>query len=84
MTVVILEIMKTAISVPDSLFRRAEELAGQWGVSRSELYATALEEFLAERESQNLTARLDEVYVDSSLAPEFALAQSKAIGREEW
>ncbi len=79
-------IMKTAISVPDSLFRRAEELAGRWGVSRSELYATALEEFLAERESQNLTARLDEVYgdVDSSLAPEFALAQSKAIGREEW
>ena len=78
--------MKTAISVPDNLFRRAEEFASRRGVSRSELYATALEEFLAERDSQNLTARLDEVYadVDSSIAPELRHAQSKAIGREEW
>src|SRR5688572_2300207 len=35
--------MKTAISLPDALFEAAELLAGRLGVSRSRLYANALE-----------------------------------------
>jgi hypothetical protein len=32
--------MKTAISLPDSVFAEAEALAQQLGLSRSELYST--------------------------------------------
>ena len=34
--------MRTAISIPDDLFESAEELAAELGMSRSQLYATAL------------------------------------------
>lgn len=34
--------MKTAISLPDSVFEEAEALAQQLGLSRSELYTKAL------------------------------------------
>lgn len=34
--------MKTAISLPDNLFARAEQLAARRGISRSQLYAEAI------------------------------------------
>lgn len=80
--------MKTAISIPDSIFRRAEEVAAAYGLSRSELYVTALREYLDECDSgsERITERLDEVYGEESaqLEPIIARAQSVAIGREEW
>ena len=39
--------MKTAISLPDALFRAGDALAKRMKLSRSELYARALAEFLA-------------------------------------
>jgi metal-responsive CopG/Arc/MetJ family transcriptional regulator len=36
--------MKTAISIPDELFNRAEEMARKTGKSRSQLYQEALSE----------------------------------------
>ena len=41
--------MKTFISVPDSLFDVAEELARRTGLTRSELYTRALAEYVEER-----------------------------------
>ena len=38
--------MKTAISLPDDLFKSADALAGRLGVSRSQLYQEALAEYL--------------------------------------
>jgi len=38
--------MKTAISLPDSVFDEAEALAQQLGLSRSELYTKALRAYL--------------------------------------
>lgn len=38
--------MKTAISLPDDLFARAEQLAARRGVSRSQLYAEAIAHLL--------------------------------------
>ena len=40
--------MKTAISLPDELFEEAESLASRLGMSRSGLYAAALEDFMLE------------------------------------
>jgi len=39
-------IMKIAISIPDPIFQAAEGLAHRLGISRSELYAEALAEYM--------------------------------------
>jgi metal-responsive CopG/Arc/MetJ family transcriptional regulator len=38
--------MKTAISLPDALYREADRTAKQMGIPRSRLFAQAVEEFL--------------------------------------
>ena len=42
--------MKTTISLPDDLFFAAEALAAKLGVSRSEIYALAVAEFVAKHQ----------------------------------
>lgn len=86
MTRVILQDVKTAISLPDELFKRAEELAQQLGIPRSQLYACALSEYLAANSSQHVTAALNDVYADtdSSLEPAIAARQSAALPDEDW
>lgn len=54
--------MKTAISLSDDLFESADALAQRLGVSRSELYATAVAEFLAKHKGTKVTERLDQIY----------------------
>jgi metal-responsive CopG/Arc/MetJ family transcriptional regulator len=55
--------VKIAVSVPDELFERADELAGRLGVSRSQVYARALEEYLESHGAENdpVTAKLNEL-----------------------
>ena len=53
--------MKTAISVPDDVFEQAERLAQQTGRSRSELYSTALAQYLASHDPESVTAAIDGV-----------------------
>jgi predicted transcriptional regulator len=61
--------VKTAISVPDALYHRAERVAQQRGRSRSALYAEALEAYLdAAEETDEVTATLDEMYADAVAA----------------
>jgi len=54
--------MKTAVSLPDELFTKIENKAKRLGVSRSHLFAMALETYLRESEYDNITSRLNEVY----------------------
>lgn len=56
---VILPLVKTAVSLPDELFDDAERLADQLGLSRSELYARALNSFLETQEDDPVTTALD-------------------------
>ena len=56
--------MKTAISLPDSLFRQADQMAAELSISRSRLVAMALEEFIRRHRQQKVTERLDAVYCD--------------------
>ncbi len=78
--------MKTAISIPDKVFRSADALAKHLGVSRSELYSTAIVEYLSKHQGRHITARLDAVYAeeDSSLSPNLVRLQAKSLIREEW
>ena len=79
-------IMKTAISIPDDLFEAAERFARKEGMSRSELYVTALRHYLQERRHQDITERLDEVYgaEPSEPDPDIARLQARALPRDEW
>ena len=47
-------IVKTAISLQESLFERADALARQLHLSRSQLFSRALDEFLKRHESRML------------------------------
>lgn len=85
--------MKTAISIPDRLFDSAEALAARLGVSRSQLYATAIARLLSEHERGQIRARLDAIYGDpggepSLLEPGYAVLQARALeggsGDDQW
>ncbi len=61
--------VKTAISLPDALYHRAERVAQRLGRTRSALYAEALEAYLdASEEADEVTAALDELYADAGEA----------------
>ena len=53
--------MKTAISVPDDVFERADRLAKQTGRSRSELYSSAMAQYLASHDPESVTEAIDRV-----------------------
>jgi metal-responsive CopG/Arc/MetJ family transcriptional regulator len=78
--------MKTAISLPDQLFRAGDALAKRLKVSRSELYARALGEYLAKHRPDQVTQRLNAVYAteDSALDPALGAVQSRTLPREDW
>jgi hypothetical protein len=56
--------VKTAVSIPSDLFERAEALAKERGVSRSELYAQALRQLIRLQTESNVTASFDVAYAD--------------------
>ena len=74
--------MKTAVSLPDDLFRSADALAAELGVSRSRLYAAAVEDYVARHRSEHVTSILNQVYREqpSGLAPDLRHAQGRRSG----
>ncbi len=53
--------MKTAVSIPDALFHRADQLASRLGKSRSQIYREALADYVARRDPGAVTRALDEI-----------------------
>jgi metal-responsive CopG/Arc/MetJ family transcriptional regulator len=53
--------MKTAISLPDDVYREAERHAKRTGKSRSQLYADALAEYLARHAPDEVTEGMNQV-----------------------
>lgn len=78
--------MKTAISLPDPLFASAEALAARLGMSRSQLFATAVAEYLAKHQTRKVTDRLNAVYGSESsrLDARVRDAQARSINGESW
>ena len=78
--------MKTAISVPDEVFEKAEATAKRLRISRSELYSRALQEFLDTHSPDRVTAAWDAVVSelgqpDTSVS---APAARSAFENTEW
>ncbi|MGH6917643.1 MAG: CopG family ribbon-helix-helix protein [Geminicoccaceae bacterium] len=80
--------MKTAISIPDPVFEAAERLAKRLGKSRSELYATAIRDYLEEHRHEGVTERLNEIYgavPEESDVDELLMdLQVRSVGKKDW
>lgn len=79
--------MKTAISISETVFRSAEQLALRLGVSRSELYSKAVAELIEKHRDDLVTSRLNEIYgvgaENSSLDKEISLLQHRSLARKK-
>ena len=74
--------VKTALSIDESLFEQAEALAKDLDVSRSRVFAMALEEFLARHEAGKILAQINLVYVDGPPLGDEERALKRAKHRE--
>jgi metal-responsive CopG/Arc/MetJ family transcriptional regulator len=67
--------MKTAISVPDEIFREIEEVAKERRSSRSEVFVTAVREYLDKRRSGKLLEAINEASAAAESAEEYTVRQ---------
>jgi hypothetical protein len=54
--------MKTAISLSDALFEKAEKTAYYMGIKRSRLFVIALEDYIAGHDGEIVTKKLNDIY----------------------
>ena len=78
--------MKTAVSLPDEVFREAERQARRTKKSRSQLYAEALSEYLARHAPDEVTEAMNRI-VDQLSEPTDAFVSAagrRILERSEW
>ena len=78
--------MKTAISVPDKIFREAERYARRVRKSRSGLYSEALAEYLARHAPDAITDALNQVWSALDPQPEIFSREAgrRILARTPW
>ena len=78
--------MKTAISLPDSLFHAADSLARRMGMSRSELFRVAVADYIEAHKRDQVREALDAVCSErpSQLDAELMLMQTMSLPKEDW
>lgn len=78
--------MKTAISIPEDVFRQADKLARRAGISRSRLVSDALREYIARHAPDEVTDAMNRA-VDAIGSAENAFAAASAkrqLAQVEW
>ena len=78
--------MKTAISVPDRIFRAAERHAKRAKKSRSQLYAEAVAEYLTRHAPDEVTEAMNRVADQMPTQADgfVTAATSRTFSRTEW
>jgi antitoxin MazE6 len=78
--------MKTAVSIPDDIFEKAERLARRMKKSRSQLFSHALMEYVARHAPDHVTEAMDEVCAEIGSEPDpfVSAASRKILERSEW
>jgi hypothetical protein len=74
------------IAIPDSLLKASNELAQRLNISLSELYAAALDAYVAAHQNVDATALLDHVYETepSTIDPAWVKIQVTSLAGETW
>jgi hypothetical protein len=81
-------VVKTAISIPDAIFRRAEATAKRLGLSRSELFTRAAVDFLKSHPPDDVTASYNRAFSepesDRTLAAQRRKLARASLRKVEW
>jgi predicted transcriptional regulator len=78
--------MKTVVSIPDDLFKRAERFAKCMRRSRNNLFRAALEEYLERHASEDVTAAMNRVcaQVEQGHHTFVRTAGARLLSKLEW
>jgi Ribbon-helix-helix protein, copG family len=76
--------VNAAVSLPDPLFEAADELARRLGLTRSELFAAALEAYLNGHRQADVTETLNEIYRDEDSSLDSVVAALRSARRGLW
>jgi metal-responsive CopG/Arc/MetJ family transcriptional regulator len=78
--------MKTAVSLPDPVFLKADQLAKQLRISRSQLYTQAVSEFVARHEPGQVTEAMNRVCDSLEPVPDQFVdtASRRILRRTQW
>ena len=78
--------MKTAVSIPDDLFKAAQKLAQRTRKSRSRVFSEALKEYVARHAPDDVTDCMDRVCGEVGGEPDrfVAAASRRVLKRSEW
>ena len=78
--------MKTAVSIPDDVFERAERLARRTKRSRSRLFSDALREYLARHSDDELTEQMNKACeaIGDTKNPFVSAASRRILENTEW
>ena len=78
--------MKTAISIPDQIYKKVEQTARKMGISRSKFFSIAAQEFIHHYSEEDVTNRLNEIYREDQAGLDKAIEeiQARSMNEEEW
>lgn len=78
--------MKTAVSIPDEVFKKVERLARRARRSRSEVFSAALREYVARHAPDEVTEAMDRVCaaVNDERDGFVTAATRRVLERTEW
>jgi metal-responsive CopG/Arc/MetJ family transcriptional regulator len=78
--------MKTAVSIPDEVYERAERLARQTKKSRSRLFSEALDEYVSRHAPDEITESMNQVCIDVGGAsdPFVSSAAHRLLEKSDW
>ncbi len=77
--------MKTAVSIPDDIFEKAERLARRAKRSRSELFTAALREYVARHSTEEITEALNRALPHAEGTDQFVSEAARRILKgTEW
>ena len=78
--------MKTAISIPDKIYRDAERLSRRLKKSRSQVYTDAVTEYIARHDPDAVTDAMNRVCdtMDARPDPAIAAAARRTLEGVEW
>lgn len=78
--------MKTAVSIPDEVFEKVERFARRTKRSRSEIFSSALREYMARHSPDEVTAAIDQALEKvGEQKDEFVVAAARRVlEKSEW
>jgi predicted transcriptional regulator len=78
--------MKTAVSIPNDVFEKAEHLARRMKKSRSQLFSNALEEYVDRHAPDRVTEAMNKVCAETNAGSDSFVAESsrRILEHSEW